>query len=84
MDRLQASPRRYTIDDEQSDLEGTPSPSHHTISVSSFHHMQQGQLDGGREIQELGNISKQQLPHDIDSNLGASISIDFSFDKRQR
>ncbi|KAG1355105.1 putative MLO-like protein 6 [Cocos nucifera] len=84
VDSLQASPRRYTIDDEQYDLEGTPSPSHHTISGSPLHHMQQGQLDGGREMQELGHISAQQLPQDIESTQGASISIDFSFDKRQR
>ncbi|XP_026662382.2 LOW QUALITY PROTEIN: MLO-like protein 6 [Phoenix dactylifera] len=84
VDSLQASPRRSTIDDEQFDLEGTPSPSYHTISGASFHHMQQGQVDGGREMQVLGDITEQKQPHDIESNQGASyLSIDFSFDKRR-
>lgn len=87
VDSLQASPRRslrHVMDEEQFDPEGTTLPSHHPISGPSYHHRQQGLADEGREMQELGDLTEQKLPHDIESNQGASISINFSFDKRWR
>ncbi|CAL9167580.1 unnamed protein product [Musa hybrid cultivar] len=84
---LQNSPKKFTMDDDQYDPELTPPP-HHSFDESFSHYRKpatsKGSMKEEQEMKEYGGSSELQMTHETDGHVSSVISVDFSFDKRQR
>ncbi|URE25839.1 hypothetical protein MUK42_25814 [Musa troglodytarum] len=80
---LQTSPKKFTFDDDQYDPEKLTPPPHHSFDQSFSHYRKLETLEGlmkeEQEMKEYGGSLELQMAHETDG-----ISVDFSFDKRQR
>lgn len=85
---LQTSPKKFPMDDDQYDPEELTPPPHHSFDESFSHYRKpatsKGLMKEEQEMKEYGGSSELQMAHETDGHLSNVISVDFSFDKRQR